>query len=50
MKKAIKIKTIYGEEFIAIQIGQNKENILTDKGYIPINEIEEYSFIGEITT
>lgn len=49
--KIVKIKTIYNETFIAKCLNFDriiKEKVVnTNKGYIPIEEIEEFAVIAE---
>ena len=46
--KQIKITTIYREIIIRKEIKRNKIGILTDKGFIPFEDIESIEIIGEI--
>ena len=48
MKKLIRITTIYGEEFIRVEIKRNKEGIFTDKGFVPFHDIQYIDIIGEV--
>lgn len=48
MKKLIKITSIYGEEFIRIELKRDKTGIYTDKGYVPFEDIKYIDEIGRI--
>ena len=48
MKKLIRITSIYGEEFIRVEIKRNKEGVFTDKGFVPFSDIKYIDIIGEV--
>lgn len=48
MKKLIRITSIYGEEFIRVEIKRNKEGIFTDKSFVPFSDIQYIDIIGEV--
>ena len=48
MKKLIRITSIYGEEFIRVELKRNKIGVYTDKGFVPFEDIKYIDIIGEI--
>lgn len=48
MKKLIRIGTIYGEEFMGIEIKRNKIGVFIDKGFVYFCDIQYIDIIGEI--
>lgn len=47
-KKLIRITSIYGEEFIRVELKRNKLGVFTDKGFVPFEDISFIDIIGEI--
>ena len=47
-KKLIRITSIYGEEFIRVELKRNKLGVCTDKGFVPFEDISFIDIIGEI--
>ena len=48
MKKLIKITSIYGEEFIRVELKRDKIGVYTDKGFVPFEDIEFIDIIGDV--
>ncbi len=48
MKRLIRITSIYGEEFIRIELKRGKTGVYTDKGFVPFDDIQFIDIIGEI--
>lgn len=48
MKKLIRITSIYGEEFIRVEIKRNKQGVFTDKGFVPFDDIQFIDILGTI--
>lgn len=48
MKRLIIITSIYGDEFMRIELKRNKEGVFTDKGFVPFSDIEYIAIIGEV--
>lgn len=48
MKKLIKITSIYGEEFIRVELKRDKTGVYTDKGFVPFEDIEFIDIIGDV--
>lgn len=48
MKKLIRITSIYGEEFIRVELKRNKIGIFTDKGFVPFEDISFVDIIGDV--
>lgn len=46
MKQLIRITSIYGEEFIRVEIRRTKDGVYTDKGFIPFDDIKYIDVIG----
>lgn len=48
MKRLIRITSIYGEEFIRVELKRDKTGVYTDKGFVPFEDIQFIDIIGEI--
>ena len=48
MKKLIRITSIYGEEFIRVELKRDKTGVYTDKGFVPFEDISFIDIIGEV--
>lgn len=48
MKKLIRITSIYGEEFIRVELKRDKKGVYTDKGFVPFSDIQYIDIIGEV--
>ena len=48
MKRLIKITSIYGEEFVRIELKRDKIGVYTDKGFVPFDDIKYIDIMGEI--
>lgn len=48
MKKLIRITTIYKECFIRIELKRDKNGVYTDKGFVPLSDIQYIDIIGEV--
>lgn len=48
MKRIIRITSIYGEEFIRIELKRDKNGVYTDKGFVPFSDIRYIDIIGDV--
>jgi len=48
MKKLIRITSIYGEEFIRVELKRDKFGVYTDKGFVPFSDIQYIDIIGDV--
>lgn len=48
MKQLIRITSIYGEEFVRVELKRTKQGIFTDKGFVPFDDIKYIDVIGVI--
>lgn len=48
MKQLIRITSIYGEEFVRVELRRTKDGVYTDKGWIPYEDIKYIDVLGVI--
>lgn len=48
MKQLIRITSIYGEEFIRIELKRTKDGVFTDKGFVPFDDIKYIDVLGTV--